>query len=707
MARWARQPLNVRWADDATFDGQLHFVRIFEGSKGCETELRFCAVTSLGFQMFAINQIPNDGDHAEQFWHWHDIIDARVDKTDRMRFHIMIGSHNNYGRETTLEFMDKGRDSSSVEGRVRQWVQSIRVELDRAWAGTHTSTHGGAISGARGRKSKSKSARALGYATKLALKTHKVPLFGAVLGRNIAESMWTSLTSTVDEAMDFLAGKEDIESDEFEDAASESDAEGSTGSDMSDGPPRQREIRSREQLANLEWTSEELASRDKYLKEDDQLLLDQLACQSPAPARPNNHSPRKPGVTPIAETWNRLRSPPPRSDSDQPLELEQGQGRKGRRAGSEVGRGQAEGWHEHEARAGARSAIDGGGGDDWQSMSEEEWREHERHRTTHTFKASSRASSSGLGGAPHDMRVDSDAQALTLLDESADASTLTVRHVCAVEERLVAAEALLRRVRGIIRVHACTDGSSVHVYSYGGSVRPRVCACTHEGIGEPLNAVPMRPIPACASSYRRDRYEEMGCGRLNEALRWQAKELDREHDQILARVKSQVGVTESFESSLATTLRHNSADAPSHKTLLTLGLHAPFCSVYVRACMCVCVRACRRLPVRSGRCIRESIWNDGTRTHTRAHAHTHTHTGHRCQELGQQLSGVTAVLGKTQEQGAKLQDTYQRLQTRVQNAKNKVDVLTNDVDRIDKEGEANEERLAAARVIFGSNHDFI
>ena len=109
----------------------------------------------------------------------------------------------------------------------------------------------------------------------------------------------------------------------------------------------------------------------------------------------------------------------------------------------------------------------------------------------------------------------------------------------------------------------------------------------------------MRPIPACASSYRRARYEEMGCGRLNEALRWQAKELDREHDQILARVKSQVGVTESFESSLATTLRHNSADAASHKTLLTLGLHAAFCSVYVRACMCVCMRACRRLPVRS------------------------------------------------------------------------------------------------------------
>ena len=94
-------------------------------------------------------------------------------------------------------------------------------------------------------------------------------------------------------------------------------------------------------------------------------------------------------------------------------------------------------------------------------------------------------------------------------------------------------------------------------------------------------------------------------------------------------------------------------------------------------------------------------------THARARAHTHTHTGHRCQELGQQLSGVTAVLGKTQEQGAKLQDTYQRLQTRVQNAKNKVDAMTNDVDRIDKEGEANEERLAAARVIFGSNHDFI
>ena len=113
---------------------------------------------------------------------------------------------------------------------------------------------------------------------------------------------------------------------------------------------------------------------------------------------------------------------------------------------------------------------------------------------------------------------------------------------------------------------------------------------------------------------------------MNEALRWQAKELDREHAQILARVKSQVGVTESFESSLATTLRHNSADAASHKTLLTLGLHAAFCSVYVRACMCVCMRACRRLPVRSGRCIRESIWNDGTRTRARAHTHTHTHT---------------------------------------------------------------------------------
>ena len=117
----------------------------------------------------------------------------------------------------------------------------------------------------------------------------------------------------------------------------------------------------------------------------------------------------------------------------------------------------------------------------------------------------------------------------------------------------------------------------------------------------------------------------MGIDRLNEALRWQAKELDREHDQILARVKSQVGVTESFETSLATTLRHNSADAPSHKTLLTLGLDAAFVSVCVcPCCLCACMRACRRLPVRSGRCIRESICNDGTHTHARARTHTHT-----------------------------------------------------------------------------------
>ena len=121
----------------------------------------------------------------------------------------------------------------------------------------------------------------------------------------------------------------------------------------------------------------------------------------------------------------------------------------------------------------------------------------------------------------------------------------------------------------------------------------------------------------------------MGIDRLNEALRWQAKELDREHDQILARVKSQVGVTESFESSLATTLRHNSADAASHKTLLTLGLHAAFCSVYVRAqthtCVFVCalVAACLCVPVATSDTKHMQRWH--THTHARARTHTHTH----------------------------------------------------------------------------------
>ena len=65
------------------------------------------------------------------------------------------------------------------------------------------------------------------------------------------------------------------------------------------------------------------------------------------------------------------------------------------------------------------------------------------------------------------------------------------------------------------------------------------------------------------------------------------------------------------------------------------------------------------------------------------------------------------MLGKTQEEGTKLQDTYQKLQTRVQNAREKVQIMAADVQRIDEEGEANEERLAAARVIFGTNRDFL
>ena len=245
----------VRNPEDSICHGHLYLIRPSAptGGGGTNVEMRFCAVTSQGFQMFALNQTPIDGHPADYFWPWREIVDTGLEDAPPGHnghcFRVMFVAN---GQEATLVFMEKGRDKQYVKQRVQQWASCIRAELDRVWAGRP----------AKSRSRPSKSARALGYATNFVMKTQAVPLRGAMAGKSFAESLWLSWSSTMDEmskAMDFLAGKDDCT--EFEDAASDSGSDISINSDGSDREP-----------STGRYTSEERAARARYLKEDQELL---------------------------------------------------------------------------------------------------------------------------------------------------------------------------------------------------------------------------------------------------------------------------------------------------------------------------------------------------------------------------------------------------------------------------------------------------
>jgi hypothetical protein len=249
-----------------------------------QVQKRWCAVTSLGFQMFAPNRIPEEGEAPDLAIGWRELVDARPDAAPRghsgerwLCFRVTFERGN---EAQTLLFIQKDQQ------RLNQWIACLREGMEQCWKGV---PRAGTTRPAAERSGTSKSKRALSSMVK---KT---------------ETWWTSVAQRIDAAveevyrgMDFLAPpsapKEDIES-EFEDAASESDL--SIRSEDSDGDAVAQPHKSR-------WTSHELVSRDRYLKED-QDLLDLLASDAakdpkeaaaaaPKPPPLRSDSEKSPGV---------------------------------------------------------------------------------------------------------------------------------------------------------------------------------------------------------------------------------------------------------------------------------------------------------------------------------------------------------------------------------------------------------------------------
>lgn len=225
-----------------------------------QVQRRWCVVTSLGFQMFAPNRIPEEGEAPDLAIVWSEMVDARPDAAPR-------GYSGDASRLCfRITFERAGSDAQTLlliereQQRLNQWIVCLREGMEQFWRGAPRT---GAHRAVNERSGTSKSKRALSSMVK---KT---------------ETWWTSIAQRIDTAveevyksMDFsdrkpmqehgiYGPKEDVQS-EFEDAASESD-DLSIRSEDSDGDVAAESHNSR-------WTGHELKCRDRYLKEDQDLL---------------------------------------------------------------------------------------------------------------------------------------------------------------------------------------------------------------------------------------------------------------------------------------------------------------------------------------------------------------------------------------------------------------------------------------------------
>jgi len=217
------------------------------------SQKRWCTVTSAGFQMFAPNRLPEDLEAPDLAIGFREMLDARPDAAprdsgDSRRFCFRITFERAGNEAQTLLFVDRDQQ------RLNQWIVCLREGIERDWKGVPRK--GGLLTSDRTQASKSK--RAL---TSMVKKTEtwwsKVSSFANRIDSAVEE---------VYNSVDFFAPKEEIES-EFEDAASDSDDLSMRSEESDEAAAHARKGR---------WTSDELASRDRYLKED-QDLLDMLA----------------------------------------------------------------------------------------------------------------------------------------------------------------------------------------------------------------------------------------------------------------------------------------------------------------------------------------------------------------------------------------------------------------------------------------------
>jgi hypothetical protein len=200
-------------------EGALDLIMSKPGGGGTVVQQRWCVVNSQGFQMFAPNRIPTEGEEPEHQYGWREMIDARLDKMPpghgrekRCCFTISVGLARH--EEATLTFVDRNRE------RAEHWVLCLHAGMDREWGGAMTAP---AIrpSSQRGAKPKSTRRMALAAATTLVMGAQAVPSKLRV-GKHVkdksrelfnygAESVWSAVNGFFDDVYKGIDGPGDRE----------------------------------------------------------------------------------------------------------------------------------------------------------------------------------------------------------------------------------------------------------------------------------------------------------------------------------------------------------------------------------------------------------------------------------------------------------------------------------------------------------------